>query len=103
MEERFKRVLTSKDEIELGEKHVPKIEISRIESGFKVTVKVGEKEHPSLPEHFIQWIELRDDEIVLAREILSPFAKPEASFFVKEQPVHLKVRIFCNIHGTWER
>ena len=36
------------------EKHVPVIE--PIEGGYRVTV--GSVEHPMLPEHYIQWIEL---------------------------------------------
>ena len=36
------------------EKHVPVIE--PIEGGYRV--KVGSVEHPMLPEHYIQWIEL---------------------------------------------
>ena len=33
------------------EKHVPVIEVN----GNKVTVKIGEVDHPMLPEHFIEW------------------------------------------------
>ena len=36
------------------EKHVPVIE----QNGDAVTVKVGSVEHPSMPEHYIEWIVL---------------------------------------------
>lgn len=98
MEKQFKKIQTEKDESEVKEKHVPIVEVI----GDAVKVKVGKVEHPSLPEHFIQWIELLDGEISLARVYLSPFTKPRTTFFVKEKPEKLKVRIFCNLHGTWE-
>lgn len=96
MELQFKKI--KKKEDELKEKHVPVIEIE----GNKAIVKVGSIEHPSEIGHFIQWIELREGEIVLARAILSPFISPEAEFMLKEKPEKLNARIFCNLHGTWE-
>ena len=96
MEEQFKKIKT--EDPEIREKHLPVVSIK----GNKINVKVGDVEHPSEPEHFIQWIEIFDNDISLGKTYLSPFAKPEISFVVKEKPENLKVRVFCNLHGTWE-
>ena len=47
------------------EKHVPVIE--PIEGGYRVTV--GSVEHPMLPEHYIQWIELLTPTDVLRHRV----------------------------------
>ena len=98
MEEQFKKVWKKEDESALREKHVP---VVIIEEG-KIEVKVGSVEHPMLPEHFIQWITIFDGEIELAKINLTHLIKPEVVFFIKEKISNLRVRIFCNIHGTWE-
>ena len=41
-----------------GEKHVPVIEVD----GNKVTVKVGEVDHPMLEAHYIQWIAIETEQ-----------------------------------------
>ena len=101
MEEQFKKIHTKEEESELGEKHVP---VVKVEEGDKIeiNVKVGSVEHPSIPGHFIQWIELFDGDISLSRIYLTHLNKPEVNFFIKEKPENLKVRIFCNLHGTWQ-
>jgi len=98
MEEQFKKIWKKEDESGFKEKHVPVVKIE----GEKIEVKVGEIEHPSEPGHFIQWISLLDGEVELARVYLTHGSRPRAAFFVKEMPKNLKVRIFCNLHGTWE-
>tara|TARA_Y100000310_G_scaffold300691_1_gene336566 strand:+ start:1443 stop:1745 length:303 start_codon:yes stop_codon:yes gene_type:complete len=98
MEEQYKKIFTEKDESEVGEKHVPVVELV----GDAIKVNVGKVEHPSESGHFIQWIEILDGDISLARVYLTPFMKPEAAFTVKENPENLKVRIFCNLHGTFQ-
>jgi superoxide reductase len=77
------------------EKHVPII--TKIDGGYKVTV--GEVNHPMLPEHFIEWIELiAGDEIL--RKNLKPGDAPEAIFYTKATEV--SAREFCNLHGNWK-
>ena len=102
MEEQFKKIFRKEDESGLKEKHVPVIEVEEENKEVKINVKVGSVEHPSELAHFIQWIEILDGEISLEKIYLSPFSKSRAVFFVKEMPEDLKVRIFCNLHGTWE-
>ena len=77
------------------EKHVPQISID----GNKVTVKVGSVEHPSLPEHYIEFILLETKSGIQTRW-LKPGDKPEAVFNVSE-PVTTAYE-YCNLHGLWK-
>ena len=77
------------------EKHVPVIQKGK--SGVKIVV--GSVEHPMTEEHYIQWIEVINGDYV-NRKNLKPGVKPEAEFYVPEQP-GLVVRSYCNIHGLW--
>ena len=78
------------------EKHVPVIE--KTKDGYKV--KVGSVEHPMLPEHHIQFIELIADEKSYIK-FLEPGQKPEAEFCVKADKV--TAREFCNLHELWKQ
>ena len=77
------------------EKHVPILE--KTKDGFKV--KVGTVEHPMLPEHYIQWIELIADGNSF-KKFLKPGEKPEAEFCIKAKQV--SARAYCNLHGLWK-
>ncbi len=77
------------------EKHVPVIEVT----GDTVTVKVGSVEHPSLPEHYIEWI-LLVTEGGFQIKYLKPGMKPEVVFKVIEKPV--EAYEYCNLHGLWK-
>lgn len=77
------------------EKHVPVIE--KIDGGYKVSV--GSVEHPMLPEHHIEWIELVTDSQVM-RRYLNPGEKPVAIFMTDATDV--TAREYCNIHGLWK-
>ena len=77
------------------EKHVPVIE----QNDNTVTVKVGSVEHPSLPEHYIEWI-LMETEQGFQIHYMKPGMKPEAIFLTAE-----KVKAayeYCNLHGLWK-
>ena len=77
------------------EKHAPMIE----QNGNTVTIKVGSVEHPSLPEHYIEWI-LLETEQGFQIHYLKPGMKPEAIFLTNE-----KVKAayeYCNLHGLWK-
>lgn len=77
------------------EKHVPVIE--RIEGGYRVSV--GSIEHPMLPEHYIEWIELISEKQIL-RKYLHPGEKPVAVFMTDE--TNVVAREYCNVHGHWK-
>jgi superoxide reductase len=77
-----------------SEKHVPVIE----KTATGVRVKVGSIPHPMEEAHYIEWIQLIADDIVL-RKYLKPGDAPEAEFPVTG--IALKAREYCNIHGLW--
>jgi superoxide reductase len=78
-----------------NEKHVPVIE----KTANSVKVRVGSIPHPMEEKHFIEWIELHADDVVL-RKFLKPGDKPEAEFSVVAK--RLSARDFCNVHGLWK-
>lgn len=76
------------------EKHVPKV---TREDGV-LNVEVGSVLHPSLPEHYIEWIALvTEDQIHL--KYLEPGNPPVAVFPDAEAGA---VYEYCNIHGLWK-
>ncbi|MDR3282518.1 MAG: desulfoferrodoxin [Candidatus Methanoplasma sp.] len=78
------------------EKHVPYIE--KVRDG--VVVKVGkETAHPMTPEHYIVYIEICADGLLM-RRYLQPGDKPEAHF--KTDAKNVSAREFCNIHKLWK-
>lgn len=79
------------------EKHVPVIE----KSGNILTVRVGSVEHPSLPEHFIEWIAVQTPS-GLQIHYLKPSDKPEARFALADDATEVTVYEFCNLHGLWK-
>ena len=79
------------------EKHVPVIE--PVEGGYRVSV--ASVEHPMLPEHYIQWIELLTPTDVLRHE-LKPGEKPEAVFLTEAAAEDIVAREYCNLHGLWK-
>ena len=80
-----------------AEKHVPVIE--KVTGGYRV--QVGSVEHPMLPEHYIQWIELLTPTDVLRHE-LKPGEKPEAIFLTNAEAKDVVAREYCNLHGLWK-
>ena len=76
------------------EKHVPVDEA--IEGGYKV--KVGSVEHPMQDNHYIEWIELVEENKI-QRVHLKPGDKPEAVFYTDCKNVY--AREYCNLHGHW--
>jgi desulfoferrodoxin len=76
------------------EKHVPVIE--KVPGGYKV--KVGAVAHPMEEKHWIEWIELMADGMVMTK-LLKPGDAPEAVFITEAKSV--SVREYCNLHGLW--
>ena len=78
------------------EKHIPVVE----RDGAKVTVSVGEVNHPMTEEHFIEWIAVEtDDELILKK--LTPANPPKAEFTVAENK-KITVFAYCNLHSLWK-
>lgn len=80
------------------EKHVPVVAIE----GQKVTVTIGDVEHPMLPEHYIQWIALQTKQGIQRKE-LKPGEKPQVSFMICEDDQVVAAYEYCNLHGLWKK
>ena len=80
------------------EKHVPVIE----QEGNTVTVKIGSVEHPSLEEHYIEWIAL-ETKNGYQLKMLNPGDKPEAVFALTEGDEVVAAYEYCNLHGFWKK
>lgn len=86
----------SNDEASI-EKHVP----IYVKDGNRISVSVGEITHPSLPEHYIEWIEIETPNQI-QRKYLKPYDQPFATFFLEDENVEiLNIYAYCNIHGLW--
>ena len=83
---------------EAQEKHVPVI--SEDENGVRVIV--GSVAHPMIEEHFIEWIELRNEEKLIKKIILNSDSEPTALFEEVDFSPALKAYSSCNLHGIWE-
>jgi superoxide reductase len=78
------------------EKHVP-ILAENIEG---IKIKVGSTLHPMTEDHYIEWIEVINDDYI-NRKYLKPGDAPEAFFYVHNQK-GLVIRSYCNKHGLWK-
>lgn len=79
------------------EKHVPVYTVE----GNKVNVKIGEVEHPMLPEHYIEWVSLQTKH-GNQRKALNPGDKPEVCFALCDDDEVESVYAYCNIHSLWK-
>lgn len=109
-EEKEGAIKTPKDSnnlTELEKKHVPVITIVKkcglIPEGCQdLHVKMGEIQHPMLPEHYIMHIDFYIDKKFLSRVILTPEKlNPAAALHLKAQGGKLSVIENCNLHGAW--
>lgn len=81
------------------EKHVPSVEIE----GNNVMVHIGEAQHPSTQEHYIQWIMLAQGDKT-QQVALSPTDTPVAKFTLdSEGSSEFSVYAMCNLHGLWKK
>lgn len=92
------------EENEIGEKHVPQIEIVHegCESGVCSEVKyVSVRKHPMTNEHYIQFAEVYDKE---KTELRVKFFKPDevAEYNITGFDGDLTALEFCNIHSLWK-
>lgn len=87
--------------------HVPDVEIPYTPMKgeiFELIVKVGEIRHDMGEEHFLKWIELYNDNILLDRIDLGPQVEPKCIFNVSyTQNTCFRIVTSCNLHGAWER
>ena len=83
------QLIVAKIKEEGSEKHLPVIEKDR--------VVIGEVEHPSEDNHYIEWIEINTKENS-SKKFLNPGDKPEVNISGDV----ISVRAYCNIHGLWK-
>jgi superoxide reductase len=93
---------------DLEKKHTPVIDApaSAVKGQpIAVTVEVGKLlAHPNELAHFIEWIDLYEDRLFLARADFTPGkVNPKVTFHVVlSQSGVLRAFERCNIHGVWE-
>lgn len=81
-----------------NEKHVPVVTVD----GNKVTVVVGEVEHPMTEAHLIQWIVLETKK-GSQKKVLSATDAPRAEFTLEEGDEAVVAYEYCNLHGLWKK
>ena len=81
-----------------AEKHIP---VYKIENN-KVTVNVGEVEHPMTPEHYIEWVLLQTTS-GYELKYLEPNTKPQVSFAILDTDKVEAVYAYCNLHSLWKK
>lgn len=106
-EEKSDAIKTPQDEINLSEKHTPVITVVK-KCGLipgdcrDVHVKVGEIQHPMLPEHYIMHIDFYIDNEFISRVILTPEKlNPAVALHLKTKSGKLSAIELCNLHGAW--
>lgn len=77
------------------EKHVPVSE--KVDGG--VRVKVGSEPHPMIDTHYIEWIEIRTEDMSF-HKFLKPGEVAEAVFPIEEDKIVSYE--YCNLHGLWK-
>ena len=96
---------TKEDIVTTGEshkKHLPVISINNVnENVQEIKVKVGELEHPMIPEHYITNIMFYADNEYVGGIALTHNLKPEGSVSLNAKGKKISVIEHCNIHGDW--
>jgi len=93
---------------DLEKKHTPIIDCPdsvTANEPFEVTVHVGKLlKHPNEVGHHLQWIEVYNGDLLLARVDLTPVSsEPKVTFAITlESTADVRALARCNLHGTWE-
>lgn len=80
------------------EKHVPMVKCDNN----TITVRVGEKEHPMIEDHYIKVIILKTDKGHYLK-FLKPNEKPEAIFTINDDEKLTAVYEYCTIHSLFKK
>ena len=78
------------------ETHIPVCTVT----GNKITVNVGEKDHPMMDNHYIEWIVIETDKGAY-RINLKPGAAPKAEMVLADDEKVVGVYAYCSRHGLW--
>jgi len=98
---KLNRPKDAKNLVEKEITHTPQVEVSGNGDGYRVTITVGKIKHGMEPNHFIEYIELYDDETFVARADIGPSTLPVASFWLKAMPEKPVAHARCTTHGEW--
>ena len=79
-----------------NEKHLPVVE--RVGKDM-IKISIGSIPHPMLPEHYIQWVFVAQDDFYRIKTF-KPGDVPETLMHINPDQ-DIKVYAFCNIHGLW--
>lgn len=80
-----------------AEKHVP---VYSVEDN-KVTVNVGEVDHPMMDVHYIEWVAVETDKGAY-RVALKPGDSPKVELALAKDESVVGVYAYCNLHGLWK-
>lgn len=78
-----------------GEKHLPVVKVD----GSKITINVGEVDHPMQEEHYIEWIYVQTENGG-RRKALKPGDAPNVTVCIDDDKA-VAVYAYCNLHGLW--
>ena len=81
-----------------AEKHVPAV----VCEGDKVTVTVGDVEHPMVEEHYIGWVAIETEQGV-QRKYLKAGQRPQVQFVLADGDKLVAAYAWCNLHGLWKK
>ncbi len=93
---------------DVEKKHTPIIDApdsTSIRQPITVTVEVGKLlKHPNEPAHHIEWLDLYEDKLYLARaDFTGGKVNPKVTFEVcLKKSGTLRAFACCNLHGVWE-
>lgn len=111
MSELFEGINRPKDpanKTDLEKKHYPTIEVPasvKTWQPFDVKITLGkELEHPNEGSHFIQWVELYYNDVLIGRTELTPtiYQFPVTMRIKLGKSCTLRALARCNLHGIWE-
>ena len=89
--------LDPKENEEGNEKHLPVYELDRN----ILNVRVGSELHPMIDNHYIEFILIKYDNIVVKRNF-KPNEEPIHTFILDETPDEIEIYEYCNVHGLWK-
>jgi superoxide reductase len=97
--------LGNSNEQATNEKHLPVITIVETKGNkHRIKIDVGGGKHPNEMDHWIQWVELRVDDLYIGRaEFSAQVMDPVVEFLVKcKNPCSISALARCNKHGLWQ-
>lgn len=94
------------NEAAANEKHLPIVKVESLGNNkYRVKIDVGGGKHPNEIDHWIQWVELRVNDLFIGRaEFSAKIMEPVVDFTVvyDKKPFTISAIERCNKHGLWE-